>query len=469
VRDLRQKLAHLRGQIIAHVLFSMRIAVVALGHNKLRAGLTSLGILFGVASVIAMLAIGKGAEQEILEQMRLLGSNNIIIQPLVEQKEGDAKEEKDEKQIKRFTPGLTYEDAEAIRTVVPHVETTSGELVLNTMITREGKRRSGKLVGVDTTYFRLNNLALEAGAWYTNTQVRYGKPVGIIGRGVRSRFFTTEDPIGKAIKVGDVWLTVVGVLNDRAVSKETSARLGIRDANMDVYVPIHTALTRYRDRSKITQRDIELASRPSGMVMGGTETQVPEDEETRAERINRNQLDKIIVRIDTSKYVTSAAEVIKRMLQRRHNTVIDFEIIVPEMLLKQEQRTKTIFNVVLGAIASISLIVGGIGIMNIMLASVLERIKEIGVRRAMGATQKDILWQFLSEAVLISVAGGVAGIMLGAGLSFGIEAFAGIKTIVSYVSVFVAFGVSLSVGLMFGIMPAYRAARQDPVVCLRYE
>jgi putative ABC transport system permease protein len=469
VRDLRQKLAHLRGQIIAHVLFSMRIAVVALGHNKLRAGLTSLGILFGVASVIAMLAIGKGAEQEILEQMRLLGSNNIIIQPLVEQKEGDAKEEKDEKQIKRFTPGLTYEDAEAIRTVVPHVETTSGELVLNTMITREGKRRSGKLVGVDTTYFRLNNLALEAGAWYTNTQVRYGKPVGIIGRGVRSRFFTTEDPIGKAIKVGDVWLTVVGVLNDRAVSKETSARLGIRDANMDVYVPIHTALTRYRDRSKITQRDIELASRPSGMVMGGTETQVPEDEETRAERINRNQLDKIIVRIDTSKYVTSAAEVIKRMLQRRHNTVIDFEIIVPEMLLKQEQRTKTIFNVVLGAIASISLIVGGIGIMNIMLASVLERIKEIGVRRAMGATQKDILWQFFAEAVLISVAGGVAGIMLGAGLSFGIEAFAGIKTIVSYVSVFVAFGVSLSVGLMFGIMPAYRAARQDPVVCLRYE
>jgi putative ABC transport system permease protein len=468
VRSLAEKLAHLRGQIIAHVLFSMRIAVVALGHNKLRAGLTSLGILFGVASVIAMLAIGKGAEQEILEQMRLLGSNNVIVQPVVEQKEGDAKEEKDEKQIKRYTPGLTYEDAEAIRMVVPHVETTSGELVLNTMITREGKRRSGKLVGVDTTYFRLNNLGLEAGAWYTNTQVRYGKPVAIIGRGVRSRFFTTEDPIGKAIKVGEVWLTVVGVLNDRAVSKETSARLGIRDANMDVYVPIHTALTRYRDRAKITQRDIELASRPAGMVMGGENTPT-EDEETRAERINRNQLDKIIVRIDTSKYVASAAEVIKRMLQRRHNTVIDFEIIVPELLLKQEQRTKTIFNVVLGAIASISLIVGGIGIMNIMLASVLERIKEIGVRRAMGATQKDILWQFLSEAVLISVAGGVAGIMLGAGLSFGIEAFAGIKTIVSYVSVFVAFGVSLSVGLMFGIMPAYRAARQDPVHCLRYE
>ncbi|MEX2154904.1 MAG: ABC transporter permease [Gemmatimonadaceae bacterium] len=466
MRFNRETLAQLRALFIAHVLFSMRIAVGAVAHNKLRAGLTSLGILFGVASVIAMLAIGKGAEQEILEQMRLLGSNNIIITPLVEQKEGTSQEEKDEKQVKRFTPGLTYSDAEAIRRIVPHVETTSGEIVLNTMITREGHRRSGKLVGVDTTYFRLNNLLLTSGAWFTTTQVQYGRPVAIIGRGVRSRFFTTEDAIGKPIKVGETWLTVVGVLDDRAVSRETSQRLGIRDANMDVYVPIHTVLTRFRNRAKVTQRDIELASRPGVFTTSDTPQ---EDEETRQERMNRNQLDKIIVRVDTSKYVPAAAEMIRRMLQRRHNTMIDFEITVPELLLKQEQRTKTIFNIVLGAIASISLIVGGIGIMNIMLASVLERIKEIGVRRAMGATQKDILFQFLSEAVLISVAGGVAGILVGGGLSLGIEQFAGIKTIVSYVSVFVAFGVSFTVGVMFGIMPAYRAARQDPVVCLRYE
>ncbi|MGH7677876.1 MAG: ABC transporter permease, partial [Gemmatimonadaceae bacterium] len=317
MRFTRESLAHLRAQIIAHVLFSMRIAVVAVAHNKLRAGLTSLGILFGVASVIAMLAIGKGAEQEILQQMRLLGANNIIITPLVEQKEGGTKEEKDEKQVKRFSPGLTYEDVEAIQKVVPHVAQTSGEVVVNTTITREGKRRSGKLVGIDTTYFTLNNLGLAGGAWFTRTQVEYGRPVAIIGRGVRSRFFTTEDAVGKAIKVGDTWLTVVGVLSDRAVSKETSERLGIRDANMDVYIPIHTMLTRFRDRAKITQRDIELASRPAGMF-GGEEGAVTEDEEARAERINRNQLDKIIVRIDTSRYVASAAEVIKRMLQRRH-------------------------------------------------------------------------------------------------------------------------------------------------------
>jgi putative ABC transport system permease protein len=157
------------------------------------------------------------------------------------------------------------------------------------------------------------------------------------------------------------------------------------------------------------------------------------------------------------------------MLERRHNGVVDFEIEVPELLLRQQQRAKTIFNVVLGAIASISLLVGGIGIMNIMLASVLERIREIGVRRALGATQRDVLMQFLSEAVMISVAGGIAGIVLGMILSAVIQHFAGIKTLVSLISIFVAFGVSFAVGVGFGIVPAYRAARQDPVECLRYE
>jgi len=462
----RAWLAQLRGQIIAHVLFSMRIAVVAVGHNKLRAGLTSLGILFGVASVIAMLAIGKGAEQEILEQMKLLGSNNILVTPLVEQKEGTAKEEEDQKSVKRFSPGLTYADAEAIRQVVPEVEAISGEIVLNTTISRDGRHRSGKLVGVDTTYFRLTNLLLTSGEYFNAHQVALGRPVAVIGDGVRARFFTTTDPIGRTIKVGQTWLTVVGVLTNRQVSSDASQRLGIRDANMDVYVPIQTVLTRYRNRARITQQEIEAAAR---MFTERNPDAPAEDEQTRSERLNRNQLDRIIVRVGDSRYVPQVAQMVRSMLQRRHNTVVDFEITVPELLLQQEQRTKTIFNIVLGAIASISLIVGGIGIMNIMLASVLERIKEIGVRRAMGATQRDILLQFLSEAVLISVSGGLAGIMLGGGLSIGIEQFAGIKTIVSYLSVFVAFSVSFSVGVLFGIVPAYRAARSDPVTCLRYE
>jgi putative ABC transport system permease protein len=208
------------------------------------------------------------------------------------------------------------------------------------------------------------------------------------------------------------------------------------------------------------------------MELAAREFSEPDSSETddqRAEKRNYNQLDKIVVQVDKAALVPQVADVMRRLLTRRHNEVVDFEITVPELLLKQEQRTKTIFNIVLGAIASISLIVGGIGIMNIMLASILERIKEIGVRRAVGATQKDVLAQFLSEAVMISLAGGVAGIITGAILSFGIERAAGIHTIVSGASVIVAFGVSVAVGVLFGIVPAWRAARQDPVVCLRYE
>jgi putative ABC transport system permease protein len=461
----REKLSRLRREITARVLFSVRMALDAVGHNRLRAALTSLGILFGVASVIAMLAIGKGAEREILEQMRLLGSNNVVITPLVEQQEGRADEPSD-KQVRKFSTGLTYADAVAIAANIPAVEVASAEIVLNTSITREGLRRSGKVVGVDTSYFRLTNLELGSGRWFSPLQVQRGLPVAIIGHAVRTRFFTTDDPIGKPLKVGEIWVTVIGVLADRRLAGQ-SARLGIRDPNMDVYVPVHTMLLRFRNRAQLTQRDIELAARESNT--GSEANADAESDDRRQERLNRHQLDRIIVRVTDSKLVPSVAEVARRMLERRHNTVVDFEITVPELLLRQEQRTKTIFNLVLGAIASISLVVGGIGIMNIMLASVLERIREIGLRRALGATQKDVLFQFLAEAVIISVAGGIAGILVGSGLSAGIERFADIQTIVSFVSVVVAFGVSVTVGLVFGIVPAYRAARQDPIACLRYE
>ena len=232
-----------------HIAFSARTAAEAVGHNKLRAGLTSLGILFGVASVIAMLAIGNGAEQEILEQMRLLGANNIVVTPIVEQREGKLDKD-DKKESKRFTPGLTYLDAESIADVIPDVNATSSEVVVNTVITREGRHRSGKIVGVDSTYFRLMNLQLAEGAYFARPQFAAASAVAIIGQGVKSRFFTTEEPIGRAVKVGNQWLTVVGVLEDRKVSAETAQRLGIRDANMDVYVPLPTMLLRYRNRAK---------------------------------------------------------------------------------------------------------------------------------------------------------------------------------------------------------------------------
>lgn len=454
--------------LAAHLRFSAGTALEGLKHNRLRAALTSLGILFGVASVITMLAIGKGAEQEILQQMVLLGANNIMVTPLVEQSEGPAKDDEKEKQVKKFSPGLTYADAEAIARTVPLVDGVSAEIVFNSEVTREGRRRSAKAVGVDATYFGLTNLTLERGSWFTHDQLATGEPVAIIGDGIRTRFFTTEEAVGRPIKVGDIWLTVVGVLTDRRVTAEAETKLGVRDANMDVYIPARTMLLRFRDRARVTGQEIEAASR-QGIVIGGNNDDNNETEEQRAERTNRNQLDRIIVRVADGSHMAGVTDVLRRMLERRHNGVVDFEIEVPELLLRQQQRAKTIFNVVLGAIASISLLVGGIGIMNIMLASVLERIREIGVRRALGATQRDVLMQFLSEAVMISVAGGVAGILLGMILSGVIQHFAGIKTLVSLISIFVAFGVSFAVGVGFGIVPAYRAARQDPVECLRYE
>jgi putative ABC transport system permease protein len=307
------------------------------------------------------------------------------------------------------------------------------------------------------------NLKLAEGAGFAPYHFLHAIPVAVIGPAVKSRFFTTENPIGHTIKLGSQWLTVVGVLSDRKVSTESAKRLGIRDVEMDVYVPLSTMLLRFRNRSEVTQSDIEVASKQDNSV-DSTET-----EDQRLEKKNYHQLDKVIVQVTRSSDVTAVAEVVRRMLQRRHNDVTDFEISVPELLLKQEQRTKTIFNIVLGAIASISLVVGGIGIMNIMLASILERIKEIGVRRAMGATQGEIQAQFLTEAVMISVAGGVAGIILGIVFAAGIERLAHISTIVSALSVVVAFGVSVAVGLVFGFVPATNAAKQDPIVCLRYE
>src|SRR3954464_4668961 len=268
--------------MVAHLVFSSRTAAEAVAHNKLRAGLTSLGILFGVASVIAMLAIGNGAEQEILAQMKLLGANNIVITPIVEQSEG--KVEKDTKKAaKKFTSGLTWLDAQAIKATIPEVAATSSEVVVNSVITREGHHRSGKIVGVDSSYFDVMNLKIHTGGEFNWRHFASISQVAVIGPGVVQRFFTTEDPIGHRIKVGNEWLTVVGVLEDRKVTAETGKHLGIRDANMDVYIPLPTMLRRYRDRAEITQQEMEVAAQEFNSV-DSTET-----DDQRAEKRNYHQ------------------------------------------------------------------------------------------------------------------------------------------------------------------------------------
>ena len=435
------------------------IALEAVIANRLRSLLTALGIIFGVAAVIAMLAIGNGAQQEILEQIKLVGVNNIIIEPIVEQVEEqvDASGSGPAAERSKYSPGLRMLDVEAVQASVTGIQRISPEVIVDTHIVKSGIRRSAKLVGVTPAYFEVTNFELREGKMFTEANLINGDPVCIIGRSVQTKFFSRENPIGKKIKSGNQWLEVVGVLEERIVSDQTIAKLGIRDFNMDVYIPIQTMFVRYKNRDMITAGGIS-AARSQGQSGGTT-----------SGTTNYHQLDKLVIQVEESASLNPTAEVISRMLERRHLNVIDYEITIPELLLKQQQRTQNIFNIVLGAIAGISLLVGGIGIMNIMLASVMERIKEIGLRLSLGAKKTDIANQFLFEAIMISVSGGIIGVILGIVLANMVSRFGDFPTIITFSSIFISFSVAATVGLVFGITPAKRAANQDPITSLRYE
>lgn len=442
------------------------IALEAILANKLRSLLTALGIIFGVAAVIAMLGIGAGAQEEILEQIKLVGVNNIIIKPIIEQTEEDLTSEASATEQKpKFSPGLNMKDVESIEAIIPGINTVSPEIIMDKYLIKNGIRRSAKLVGVESSYFNLSNFRLGDGELFSQKQLNDGAPVCIIGKAIEDKFFSEEDAIGKMIKVGNQWLKIVGVLERRFITSENINRLGIRDYNMDVYVPINTMLIRYRDRSLITKSMIEAAN--SRMVVRNSEDATSDEEYQ--EKKNYHQLDRLVVSVSEDHALNKVADVMSRMLERRHFGVVDYEIEIPELLIKQQQRTNQIFNVVLGALAGISLLVGGIGIMNIMLASVMERIKEIGLRLAVGAKKSDIVWQFLFEAMLISIAGGLIGVILGILIAVGISNIAEIPTVITLSSILLSFGVAATVGLIFGIAPARKAAHQDPITSLRYE
>lgn len=438
--------------------FNFRIALEAIKANKFRSLLTALGIIFGVAAVIAMLAIGSGAKQEILEQIKLVGVNNIVITPISEQKEEKVEaEEKEEK--KKFSPGLNMLDVKSIDEVVPGVIAVSPEIIIETNFVADGLSRTGKLIGVEPDFFEIANFQLEKGKMFNTSQLAHGDQVCIIGKSIQAKFFSKKDAVGSYLKCGPIWLKVIGILEERKISKNSIQNLGIRDYNMDVYTPLKTVLIRYKNRSLVTKAMLNAAS---------MNEEEPQDEDTKKD-VSIHQIDRLVIKMADTEKLEKSSEIISRLLQRRHFTVTDFEITVPILLLKQQQRTKDIFNLVLGAIAGISLLVGGIGIMNIMLASVLERIKEIGIRLSIGATKKDIVQQFVFESVLISLVGGIAGIILGVILSKIVAVVADIPTIISIWSIIISFGVSALTGLIFGITPAKNAANQDPIKSLRHE
>jgi len=434
---------------IKQYLHDIEIAFESIMGNKLKSFLTMLGIVFGVAAVISMMAIGRGAKQEIMEQIKLVGVNNIVVAPLdpekLKEKEGEEEEsERSEQSAQKFSPGLTLNDARAIREVLPDLLHLSPEATSSGTLSASGVSRSGVMMGVDNDYFKIFNLQLASGTFFTEAHQSEKMAVCVIGHNIRAKFFNKSPAIGSYIKFNDVWLKVVGVLQ----------RVGLKsDYNDNIFIPINSFTLRYKARSGGS-----ILIFGGGRVIFNSSSNAP-----------KNELSRIIVQMRESAQLPAAQEILTRMMVRRHQGVSDVEVTVPELLLKQQQRSNDIFNIVLGAIAAISLLVGGIGIMNIMFASVMERTKEIGIRLAIGAKKGDVVAQFLAEAILISVTGGLIGVFLGLGISFLIERMFDIKTMVSLWAIILSFFVSVAVGVIFGYAPAKRASLRDPIESLRYE
>ena len=406
---------------------SFSVSLVGLSTHKLRTFLTMLGIIFGVAAVIAMLSIGAGAKQEALDQIKLLGMNNIIIRSV------PIESEEDEHGKVIEARGLTMDDARSLNMLNPLVEASVPQKELSEYrVSRKSEEAYATVVGTMPDLENVLNLTPVRGDFFNYQDVHQARRVCVLGHSIKRALFFYEDAIGQQIKIGNLWFTVTGIIEPKPRSTGKGG-VGDRDLNLDVYIPLSTMMHRF---------DMDPT--------------LPD-------------VDQVILKVADESRIKEATNLASSLLDLRHNSVRDYTLIVPEELLRQSQRTQRIFNIVMGAIASISLLVGGIGIMNIMLASILERTREIGIRRAVGATQKDVLGQFLIEAVLLSFSGGLIGILLGFLMTKAISSYADWKTIVDFGSILLAFCVSASVGIIFGIYPARKAAMLDPIEALRYE
>jgi len=408
------------------LLEAVRSALANLGAHKLRSILTMLGMIFGVGAVIAMLSIGAGAERQALLLIDRMGLRNVLVR--------DAALDDDQlEEIRKTSLGVSPRDARAIREGVPGVERTAPRVEVETWKILAGDNRTEATVfGVVPAQRELSDLDLASGRFLDALDEESHAQNCVIGEGVRRDLFGARSPLGRTVKINDVWFEVVGVLRDRGGATRFEG-VDLGTSASEIYIPASTAQRKF-DRDPL---------------------EAP--------------LDEIIVRIAPGTAPSTAAVAIRRLLERIHGGADDFELIVPEALLAQSRKTQRLFNIVMGCIAGISLLVGGIGIMNIMLATVLERTREIGVRRALGARRRDIRSQFLIEAFAISLLGGAAGIVAGILLARIVAASAGWDTVVTPGSVLLSTGVSVLVGLASGYYPAVRASRLDPIDALRYE
>ena len=413
----------------------LRLGILSIWRHRLRSFLTILGIVFGVSSVITMLAVGEGASHEAQEQIKRLGSRNIIINSVKPPRGDSANAET----ARMSEYGLTYGDAERIAAVIPGVEVIAPSRTIRADVSHGTKRIDANAIGTLPIFPKMSNKRVAAGRFFNELETADGKNVCVLGAELARRLFPLDDPLGGTVKIKGEYFTVIGILEESGPTATAEAE---SLTSLNVYVPITTAKSRFGEI---------ILTRSAGSF-----------------NIEKVELHRIIVKVKEMDAVMSSAEVIRRILKPNHKED-DYEIVVPLELLRQAQRTRRIFDIVLGSIAAISLLVGGIGIMNIMLATVTERTREIGIRRALGAKKRDIITQFLIETVLLSGCGGAVGLALGVSMPFIITSFAGMQTIIRLWSLILAFGISILIGIVFGIYPAYRAAAMNPISALRRE
>ena len=415
---------------IANLLPEVRMGLASLFAHKLRSLLTMLGMIFGVGAVVAMLSITAGAQKEMMSFIDQLGVNNIII---------DAKEAVDRnelQQVRATSPGMSFRDYRAIKENVQGIEAmTPRKKFKPTRVLPKTAQELPALVGVLPNFMEINSLKLIAGRFFTEEENLRSAPVCVLGDTAKLNLLGFKPGVGEFVKVNDVWLQVIGVLTPQASADTDTESPGALNRNNMIVAPLNTVMRRFEDNNSYL----------------------------------KDEIDGIYLRVSPGVDSVETSNVVRAILNATHKDAGDFTVTVPAGLLEERRRTQFIFSVVMICIAGISLLVGGIGIMNIMLATVLERTREIGIRRAIGARQADIIRQFMTEAVLISIMGGLIGIACGFLLSRVIASLAGWSTVVTLSSIAIAFGVSVFIGLMFGIYPAMQAARLDPIEAIRYE